>query len=473
MNDLDVEIAAVHLTDDRLTVDLADGRSVGVPLAFYPTLALATKAERETFEIAGSSVYWPLLDCDIGSAGLLLGAKELPCYAERSGPRGGRAGLPPADGGGRLSTMSATLVDATNRRRIDELGKRVLGGGELSPAEALGLFNLETSADLFHLLAWANRLREAFKGNEVHLCSIVNAKAGGCSEDCKFCAQSARYQTGAPRYGLVDSEPVLRAAAEAAQKGVSALGIVAAWKGLQEGPLLEEVCERIRALARAGKVRPDASLGLIKSQKVADRLREAGVECYNHNLESSRRFFPTHCTTHTYAERLQTIGHLKQAGIRICSGGIIGLGESRSDRCELAFALKDIGAEFVPINILNPIAGTPFETHAPLPPLECLKTIACFRFVLPDRDILIAGGRVANLRDTQSLIFLAGASALMVGNYLTILNQPVEKDLAMLKDLGLTPRREKQTAAAAKPKTGMGFALDKAGANGCAPALSK
>ena len=369
--------------------------------------------------------------------------------------------------------MSVTLVDAANRHRIDELGERVLGGGELSPAEAMRLFNLETSADVFHLLAWANRIREAFKGNEVHLCSIVNAKAGGCSEDCKFCAQSARYQTGAPRYGFVDSEPVLRAAAEAAQKGVSALAIVAAWKGLQEGPLLEEVCARLRDLARASKVRPDASLGMIGSQKVADRLREAGVECYNHNLESSRRFFPTHCTTHTYAERLQTIRCLKRAGIRICSGGIIGLGESRQDRCDLAFALKDIGAEFVPINILNPIAGTPLENQLPLPPLECLKTIACFRFVLPNRDILIAGGRVANLRDAQSLIFLAGASALMVGNYLTTLNQPVEKDLAMLKDLGLRPRPGRQRAGTARAKDGMGFALDKARANGCTPALSK
>jgi biotin synthase len=343
--------------------------------------------------------------------------------------------------------MSVTLVEAANRRRIDELGERVLGGRQLCRNEALWLLNLETSPDIFHLLAWANRIREAFKGKAVALCSIVNAKAGGCSEDCKFCAQSAHYQTGASRYGLVDSEPILRAAEEAAQNGVIGLGIVAAWKGLQEGPLLEEVCARIRDLARAGKVRPDASLGLIKSQKVADRLREAGVQCYNHNLESSPRFFPTHCTTHTYAERLETIGYLKQAGIRICSGGIIGMGETREDRCELAFALREVGAEFVPINVLNPIPGTPLAGQAPLCPHEILKTIACFRLILPDRDILIAGGRVANLRATQSLIFLAGASALMVGNYLTTLNQPVEKDLELLKDLGLAPRPDQQRAA--------------------------
>jgi biotin synthase len=215
--------------------------------------------------------------------------------------------------------------------------------------------------------------------------------------------------------------------------------LVAAWKGLNEGPMLDEVCDRIREMAQGGKTRPDASLGIIKSQKVADRLKEAGLECYGHNLESSRRFFPSHCTTHTYDDRIETINYLKQAGIKICSGGIIGLGETREDRCDLAFSLRDIGANVVPINILNPIPGTPFEKNPPLPPLEILKTIACFRFILPRQEIMIAGGRTVNLRDMQSMVFTAGASALMVGNYLTTLNQPVEKDLQMLKDLGLDP----------------------------------
>jgi len=199
------------------------------------------------------------------------------------------------------------------------------------------------------------------------------------------------------------------------------------------------VCDRIREMAQGGKTRPDASLGIIKSQKVADRLKEAGLECYGHNLESSRRFFPSHCTTHTYDDRVETIQYLKKAGIKICSGGIIGMGETREDRCDLAFSLRDMGANVVPINILNPIPGTPFEKTPPLPPLEILKTIACFRFILPRQEIMIAGGRTVNLRDMQSMVFAAGASALMVGNYLTTLNQPVEKDLQMLKDLGLDP----------------------------------
>jgi len=335
--------------------------------------------------------------------------------------------------------MTAALVDVTHHQKISTLGERVLSGGHISRDEALWLFHLESSADILDLLSWANRVREHFKGNKIHLCSIVNAKAGACSENCSFCAQSSFYQTGSPKYGFVEPEPVLQAAEEANKNSVTAVGLVAAWKGLNEGPMLDEVCERVRELKATGKTRPDVSLGIIKSQKVADRLKEAGVECYGHNLESSRRFFPQTCTTHTFDDRLNTIGHLKKAGIKICSGGIIGMGETREDRCDLAFELRAIGANVVPVNILNPIPGTPFEKLAPLPVMEILKTIACFRFILPRQEIMIAGGRTVNLRDAQSMIFMAGASALMVGNYLTTLNQPVEKDLQMLKDLGLDP----------------------------------
>lgn len=335
--------------------------------------------------------------------------------------------------------MSNGAVDVSNQARLATLGRRVLDGGVLTREEGLWLFGLEASADIFDLLAWANRIRERFKGNKIHLCSIVNIKAGGCSENCRFCAQSAAYATDAPRYGLVESEPILAAAQEAQANGVTALGLVAAWRGLEEGPVLDAVCERIAELKRSGRARPDGSLGIIKDRRVAERLRAAGLECYNHNLETSRRFFPHVCTTHSYDERLQTIQHLKAAGIKICSGGIFGMGETREDRCELAFALREIGAHVVPLNILNPIPGTPFAQRPPLPPLEILQSIACFRFILPRAEIMIAGGRAVNLRDLQSLVFMAGASALMVGNYLTTLNQPVEKDLQMLRDLGLDP----------------------------------
>jgi len=336
--------------------------------------------------------------------------------------------------------MQTSQVDATGRRRIAALGERVLGGGEINREEALWLFTQENPADIVDLLAWANRIREHFQGSEVHLCSIVNVKAGGCPENCKFCAQSAFYETGAPRSGLLDGAAVVNAAQEARRQGVTGLGLVAAWKGLQEGPVLDEVCERLREIQRVPGVRADASLGLIKSQRVADRLREAGCACYNHNLETSRRYFPMQCSTHSYEDRLETLGYLRRAGIRLCCGGILGMGETVEDRCDLALALREVNPDFVPINILNPIPGTPFEKTPPMTPMEILKNVACFRFVLPRQEIMLAGGRAVNLRDAQSMMFMAGASALMVGNYLTTTNVPVEKDLQLLQDLGLHPQ---------------------------------
>lgn len=346
-----------------------------------------------------------------------------------------------------LSTMNMESVDAGAHARIAALGQRVLAGGQITRDEALELFRLTSSSDIYDLMAWANRIRERFKGNKIHLCSIVNLKAGGCPENCKFCAQSAFYQTESPRYELLPTDEVLAAASEASANGVVGFGLVAAWRGLEEGPILDAICEQMEALKRSGKARPDGSLGIIKNPRVAERLKAAGCECYNHNLESSRRFFPQVCDSHTYDERLETIRHLKAAGIKICSGGILGMGETREDRCDLAFALKAVGASIVPINILNPIPGTPFGERTPLSPLEVLQSIACFRFILPTQEIMVAGGRAVNLRDVQSMVFVAGASALMIGNYLTTVNQSPEKDLQMIKDLGLDPHWEETATA--------------------------
>src|SRR5438309_2953999 len=213
------------------------------------------------------------------------------------------------DGPTSLRSHQGNEADLTNPARptIAQLAQGILNGVRIEYQEALPLFELENSADIFDLLSWANRIRESFKGNKVHLCSIVNAKAGGCSENCSFCAQSAAYNTASPRYGFVDPEPVLEAAEEARKNSITAVGLVAAWKGLNEGPILDEVCQRIEELAASGNARPDASLGIIKNQKIADRLKQAGLECYGHNLESSKRFFPQHCTTHSYEDRVETI----------------------------------------------------------------------------------------------------------------------------------------------------------------------
>lgn len=174
--------------------------------------------------------------------------------------------------------MSGTAVDGTVRHQLESFAQRVLSGGQIDRDEAMWLFNLEKREDIIDLMSWANRIRERFKGNKIHLCSIVNAKAGNCSENCSFCAQSSFYQTGSPKYGFIDPEPLETAMEESAGNQVTAVGMVAAWKGLNEGPILDEVCDRIRQMKESGKVRPDASLGIIKKQEVADRLKQAGLE---------------------------------------------------------------------------------------------------------------------------------------------------------------------------------------------------
>lgn len=322
---------------------------------------------------------------------------------------------------------------------LGALTTRVIEGGEVSADDAARLIEVEPSADIHDLLAAANRIREKFRGNKVHLCSIVNAKAGACPEDCKFCAQSAAYDTGSPRHAFVEEDAVIKAAAEAHANHAQGLGIVAAWRGLKEGSMLDEVCRAIEALARSGTARADASLGIIESQRVADRLKAAGLVVYNHNLETAEEHFPAICTTHTYADRVRTIRFLKNAGIRVCSGGIFGMGETRRHRVQMAFALKELGVDVVPMNFLNPIQGTPFGKMTPLAPLEILKTIAVYRFILPRKEIMVAGGREVNLRDLQPMIFVAGASAMMIGNYLTTTGQDPKKDLQMIRDLGLDP----------------------------------
>ena len=341
-----------------------------------------------------------------------------------------------------LSTMRPNVFDATIHERLAELGQRVLNGGRIDRDEALWLFGLEDTADVFELMAWANRIRERYKGNKIHLCSIVNAKAGACSENCSFCAQSAFHQTGSPRYGFVDPEPVQNALDEAQKNGVTAVGLVAAWRGLNEGPMLDEVCDRISEMRASGKSRPDASLGLIKSQKVADRLKAAGLECYGHNLESSRRFFPQHCTTHAFEDRLETIGYLKKAGIKICSGGIIGMGETRNQRAGLLAQLANMEQppESVPINLLTQVEGTPLHGTDELNPFEFVRTIAAARITMPKSYVRLSAGRQSMSEGIQALCFLAGANSIFYGEkLLTTGNPEADADKQLFAKLGLHP----------------------------------
>ena len=283
----------------------------------------------------------------------------------------------------------------------------------------------------------ANRVRRHFKGDRVLSCSIISAKQGRCSEDCRFCSQSVRHNTDVATFPLVDEAEIQRAGEQAEQVGAHSLGIVISGRGLRTKDETDRVVSAVRRLHMRGRLGVCASLGLL-TDELARRLRDAGLERYHHNLETSRRFFPSVCTTHTYDDRLATLHVARDAGLQLCSGGLFGLGETDDDRIDLAFELRELGVASVPLNFLNPIKGTPLEGAPPLPPRTVLKIIAMFRFVLPDRDIKVCGGREANLRDLQSWMFYAGANGAMVGNYLTTTGRAPEEDLRMIDDLGLS-----------------------------------
>jgi biotin synthase len=265
---------------------------------------------------------------------------------------------------------------------LEALRSHDYASGGISRELALEATKL-TGIDLWDLYALANRVRHEQVGDEVHLCGIINAKSGHCPEDCKFCAQSRHYDTGIQTYPLLDPIEMEIAAERAAREGAGRFGIVTATKALTRGTFLDTVLESVRRIKAEGKVQPDASLGIIYEPEIAVMLKEAGLGEFNHNLETSRRYFGEICTTHTYDERLNTLKYLKAAGIMVCSGGIFGMGESWEDRVDLALELRGVGVDTVPMNFLHRIDGTPLEKMEPMEPLEVLHCIALFRLLLP------------------------------------------------------------------------------------------
>ncbi|MEM3085646.1 MAG: biotin synthase BioB [Halobacteria archaeon] len=312
----------------------------------------------------------------------------------------------------------------------------------LTREQALALARLPRER-LPELFAAASRARERVFGNKIHLCAIGNAKSGGCSEDCSFCSQSAHYETPVVQfpgeYPLLDKEEILRRALRAEAQGAHGFCVVAAWRGLTAGsPALRKAVEIVREMKARTRLEICLSLGIVDRES-ARALAEAGGVRYNHNLETSRRFFPRVCTTHTYDERVDSIRHLKEAGMEVCSGGIIGMGEAVEDRIDLALDLARLGVDEVPINFLDPRPGTPLGAQAVVKPLEALRTIALYRLLLPRQTLIVAGGRERVLRDLQPMMFLAGANGTILGDYLTTRGRSTEEDLRMLKDLGLEP----------------------------------
>ena len=317
---------------------------------------------------------------------------------------------------------------------IAEIAQRIIAGGSVTPEEAVRLAEVEGSA-IYDLFRAATRVKEHFVGNEVHLCSIINAKSGRCAENCAFCAQSAHHTTDAPVYPLVHEDQMVECAKTAETNGSACFGIITSGTTVK-GQELEQILAALRRIRKETTILPSCSLGII-DEETALKLKDAGMDTYHHNLETAESFFPNICTTHEYREDVETVRAVKKAGVKVCSGGIFGLGENAAQRVEMAFTLKELDVDSVPMNFLNPIEGTRLEGASLISAMECLKTIAVYRLILPEKRITICGGREKNLRDLQSWIFFAGANGTMIGNYLTTLGRNVDTDLTMFSDLGL------------------------------------
>lgn len=319
--------------------------------------------------------------------------------------------------------------------KIEKIAKKVRQEKEISYEEAH--FLMERSGNyIYDLLYWANQIRyDSFK-NVISTCSIISAKQGGCSEDCKFCSQSTHYGTDISSFPLIEKGKISQAIESAKNYSVNCIGIVTSGYSLQEDKDFDKICAYIHELSKDNGIPIHTSIGTV-TYEMAMKLASSGVKMINHNLETSEKYFPNICTTHCYEERVETIKNAKKAGMEICSGGIFGVGESVEDRLDLAFALKSLDVDAIPLNFLSPIVGTPLFSERALEPMEILKIIAVFRFIFPDKEIKIAGGREVNLRDLQSWMFYAGANSTMIGNYLTTKGKSACEDLQMIKDLGM------------------------------------
>ena len=312
------------------------------------------------------------------------------------------------------------------------IAEQIMAGASIDSETAHALAR---SADQQDLWAAADELRRYFMGNRFHLCSIINARSGNCTENCRFCAQSARYHTGAATYGLVDREEAIKVAQDNEANGVHRLSLVTSGHSVDK-ETWKELAKLYAEINEQTTMELCASMGFLDQER-AEQLAEAGITRYHCNLETNERRFTEVCSTHSWQDKVETLIIAAEAGMSVCSGGIIGMDESMEDRIELAFELLEIGVQSIPINILTPIAGTPFAELEPLPVEEILTTIALFRFINPDAVIRIAGGR-QQLGTEQYRCFAAGANGAIVGNYLTTTGSSITEDLEVLDKMGFT-----------------------------------
>ena len=289
------------------------------------------------------------------------------------------------------------------------------------------------AADIEELLSIADDVRKKNIGQHMEVCGIVNAKSGICSEDCKFCAQSAHYCTDVPEYPLKDATDIIEAAKLAKANGAGKFGIVTSGNRLTPEEI-DIIADAIREIKDTIDISPCASLGALNEGSFA-KLKDAGLTRYHHNIETSERFYTKIVSTHNYSERVATIKNAKNTGLEVCSGGIFGLGENWDDRIDMAFLLRELDIDSVPMNFLVPIKGTPMENTEPIDPMDAIRTIALFRIILPGKTIKVVAGREAVLKNMQDMMFRAGANGMMVGGYLTIPGRLLEDDLVLIRNI--------------------------------------
>ncbi|MED0660548.1 biotin synthase BioB [Bacillus smithii] len=313
-----------------------------------------------------------------------------------------------------------------------ELAESVLNGYEISDLEAMNILNCP-DAELLELLQGAYRIRHHYYGNKVKLNMILNTKSGLCPENCSYCSQSVISTAPIEKYRMMDKETILKGAERARQLNAGTFCIVASGRG-PSNKEVEHIASAVEEIKERYQMKICACLGILKPEQ-AKRLKEAGVDRYNHNINTSERHYENITTTHTYEDRVETIETVKESGISPCSGVIVGMKETKEDVIHMARSLHILDADSIPVNFLNPIEGTPLEGVRELNPLYCLKVLCLFRYINPSKEIRIAGGREVNLRSLQPF-GLYPANSIFIGDYLTTEGQETTADHQMIADLG-------------------------------------
>jgi len=315
---------------------------------------------------------------------------------------------------------------------IEQIKTKILAGGKISLPEANEISSTDQKEELYQA---ADQIREHFIGRVLDMCSISNAQSGKCSEDCKWCAQSRFFKTGVDVYDLISLDEGIKQAAENHAHGVNRFSLVTSGRALHHTKVTK-ACHIYKEIKKQNPIHLCASMGLLRKPEL-EQLKEAGVEHYHCNIETAPSYFQEVCTTHTFEEKERTIEEAKEVGLEICSGGIIGMGETMEQRIEMAFKLAEMEVDSIPLNILNPIEGTPLKTSLPLSDEEVLTTIALFRFINPKAHIRFAGGRnlIAHI---QEKALRSGISAALVGNYLTTIGTNIEQDKVIFTKTGFS-----------------------------------